>query len=43
MKDLFQLAAIVGFIAFVIWIDNQWEISPQDIQQGTIPTQNQTP
>lgn len=36
MKDLFQLAAIVGFIAFVIWLDNRWSISPQDIQQNTI-------
>jgi len=40
MKDFFQFLAIIGFVAFVVWLDNSWSISPQDIQQNTI---NQTP
>jgi len=43
MKDAFRFIAIVAFIAFVVWLDNSWEISPQDIQQNTIPPQTKQP
>lgn len=32
MTDLIRFLAILAFIAFAIWADNQWEINPQDAQ-----------